>query len=184
MFKKKATPPTDSIQPESKPGMLAKIRAELENELQIARSFDAEMAKASAVIETLTRQTASSPDAEVQGKVESARASLRAMREAAYKNREKISEINRRLDHYQKERARFIARGDRLSAELAPYEPLVERLTACITELKAIGEQITGQREWPSFVESIHPVAGLLVRIKQKQTELIKVRDTIAELGE
>jgi len=177
--KKKDSQPTEAAP--LREGLIAKLESELAAERAALEKLST---RASGLKDRIAVATGRGASADALVEASPARAAVKELEKDIGKRVDSVSILEARLDHFRRERARLVVLGNRLSAEVAPYESVLERMAACVAELKAIAEEIKGTREQPYVFESVFPIAGILGRQGRKQAEMANVRKALTELGE
>lgn len=167
-----------------KPGRLAQLRAELLAEREIENTRNAEIIRMRSQIDVLEKQLALVPDGDQQGKVETARASLRSLSAANVKHRDTVVFLERRLAEAEQERERYTKLAAYLNAEVGAWEDVIIRARTCVDELMSIAESAKGLRVQVELHHNILHVHGVVQRLEAKQKELAQARNAITELGE
>ena len=188
MFKKKATPQTDSMQHDSQPTEAAPLREGLINKLE------AELASQREALEKLVtramvlkeRVAAAAPvrnaSADVLVQVSADRAAVKELDAAIGEKDQVVRVLGTRLD-LERQRARQLrAAVDRLTADL-PSEYAMLRPEACAEELKDLTPAFPTMRDVAPQLGNIWPVVSALVKsIKAKRAALEKTKTDLEEL--
>lgn len=189
MFMKKATPPTDSMQPDSQPAKAAPFRVglinKLESELATQREALAELqSRIAALRESITKaDPAQTLAAERRRAAASARSELPQFYEELRERAKVIGTTQAWLDEAQHRAKQARALRDKLAMELAPCEEAADRLEKCAAELADLRGRFPTMRQVTQDLTNVVPVVlGIVEHIKVKRAALERAKTDLAEL--